>query len=46
MDQTLVDVQQNLLDGEQRVVRGARWFYEDFTCTHPFSKCVAANRVV
>jgi large conductance mechanosensitive channel len=37
-DQTLVDVQEDLLEGEQRVVRGARWFYEDFTCTDPLSR--------
>jgi len=33
MNEALDDVQESLLEGEQHVVRRARKFYEDFTCT-------------
>jgi hypothetical protein len=32
MDDILDDVQETLLESETRVRRGAKWFYEDFTC--------------
>jgi hypothetical protein len=32
MDDVLDDVQETLLHSEDRVVRGASWFYRDFTC--------------
>jgi len=36
VNQALDEVQQSLLEGQQHVVREARWFYEDFTCTVTF----------
>jgi hypothetical protein len=32
MDDMLGDVQDTLIQSQERVVRGATWFYRDFTC--------------
>jgi hypothetical protein len=43
MTDHLDDVEERLLQGEERVVREARWFYEDFTGTDSLSLPFPAN---